>query len=141
MRPMFLRPTLLAIALGPASVHAGAPAPLFDPATVDWAPIGKETARLLADYVQIETVNPPGNELLGAMLLAGWLAQWGIESTVHEYAPGRANLWARVHGSTNAPPICLLSHIDVVPAEAERWSSPPFPGGSTTRGTSGAGVR
>lgn len=128
MRPMFLRPTLLAIALGPASVDAGPPAPLFDPATVDWAPIGEETARLLADYVQVETVNPPGNELLGATFLADWLAQWGIESTVHEYAPGRANLWARVHGSSDAPPICLLSHIDVVPAEAERWSAPPFSG-------------
>ena len=111
-----------------ASVGAAASPPLLDPHTVDWGPIGTETAQLLSRYLQVDTINPPGHELRGAHFLADWLAAQGIESTIDEYAPGRANLWARVEGSGDAPPICLLSHIDVVPSEDARWTHPPMAG-------------
>jgi len=116
------------VLLGALTTHAVAATPAFDPDTVDWAPIGKETAQLLSDYLQVDTINPPGHELRGATFLAEWLARWGIESTIQEYAPGRANLWARVEGTSDEPAICLLSHIDVVPSEDDRWTVPPMSG-------------
>ena len=121
-------PLLVALAASSGGVHAVETVPLLDPSTVSWRPIGEETAALLSAYLQVDTINPPGNELRGATFLAEWLEQWGIESTIDEYAPGRANLWARVQGTTDDPPICMLSHIDVVPAESERWSEAPLSG-------------
>lgn len=95
---------------------------------MDWASAGDEAARILSGYLRIPTVNPPGNETLGARYLADVLAGEGIESEVLEYAPGRGSLVARLPGSGELPPICLLSHIDVVPAEPEKWSRDPFSG-------------
>ena len=112
----------------PLAMSAALASDTVDPDAIDWAPIGQETAELLSRYLQVDTVNPPGNELEGARFLADWLAAQGIASVIQEYTPGRANIWARVEGSTDAAPICLLSHIDVVPAEADRWEVPPFSG-------------
>src|SRR4029453_10608412 len=40
----------------------------------------------------------------------------------------RANVLARLPGSGKARPLILLNHMDVVPADAERWTVPPFSG-------------
>jgi acetylornithine deacetylase/succinyl-diaminopimelate desuccinylase-like protein len=47
---------------------------------------------------------------------------------VFEYAPGRADLWARVvHTSATAKrPIVLLNHMDVVTSDPTHWKVPPF---------------
>ncbi len=83
---------------------------------------------LLSRYIAIDTRNPPGNEIAGARFLAEVLDREGIEAQVLESAPGRGNLYARVRGSGAKRPIILLSHIDVVPAEAQRWRHDPFSG-------------
>lgn len=90
---------------------------------VDWAKAGEETAQALAGYLQTDTFNPPGNETRGAEYLAALLAKDGIESELLEFAPGRSNLVARLKavGTPTDKPLCLLSHIDVVPAEADLW--------------------
>lgn len=88
---------------------------------LDWPALGLETAQVLAAYLQVDTVNPPGNETAGARFLAERLAAEGIASEIWEYAPGRGSLVARLPGSGAEPPLCLLSHIDVATAEAERW--------------------
>ncbi len=98
-----------------------ATAALASPREQDWAELGRQTARLLSDYLQVDTTNPPGNETAGAVFLAEWLAAEGIASELWEYAPGRGSLAARVKGTGAQPPLCLLSHIDVATAEAERW--------------------
>jgi acetylornithine deacetylase/succinyl-diaminopimelate desuccinylase-like protein len=95
----------------------------FDPDVAE-----EEAVRLLSAYLAVPTVNPPGNERLGADFLAAKLAEDGIEATIYDLGDGRANLVARLEGATDDPPLCLLSHIDVVTAEAERWSHPPFSG-------------
>ena len=95
---------------------------LADPlADLDWEAAGLETAELLSTYLQLDTVNPPGNESLGAELLGRVLEAEGIAYEVHEFAPGRGSLVARIEGNGEAPPLCLLSHIDVATAEPERW--------------------
>src|ERR1700756_679160 len=82
----------------------------------------------MQEYLRIDTTNPPGNELRAAVFLKRILDKEGIENYVFEYAPGRADLWARVpHTSAQAKrPIILLNHMDVVTSDAAHWRVPPF---------------
>jgi acetylornithine deacetylase/succinyl-diaminopimelate desuccinylase-like protein len=88
---------------------------------VDWDSAGEEATRVLAGYLQTDTRNPPGGETLGATYLARILEAEGIESEIFEFEPGRGSLVARLRGTGQDPPLCLLSHIDVVPWEADGW--------------------
>jgi acetylornithine deacetylase/succinyl-diaminopimelate desuccinylase-like protein len=92
-------------------------------AAVDWQQAGDETIAVLADFLRVDTRNPPGNETLGATFFARLLEKEGIGSTVHEFAPGRGSLIARLPatGEKQDKPLCLLSHLDVVPAEDAQW--------------------
>jgi acetylornithine deacetylase/succinyl-diaminopimelate desuccinylase-like protein len=96
--------------------------------TIDWQSIGDEAARLLRRYIQIDTTNPPGNERRAAEFLAGLLETRGIAHAVHESAPGRANIVARLPGEGDGGALVLLHHMDVVPADPDRWSCAPFRG-------------
>jgi acetylornithine deacetylase/succinyl-diaminopimelate desuccinylase-like protein len=91
-------------------------------------PYEQMSVDLLRNYLQIDTTNPPGNELKGALFLKGVLEREGIPVEIDEFAPGRANLLATLAGSGKRRPLLLASHIDVVPADASRWSAPPFSG-------------
>jgi len=75
--------------------------------------------------IRIDTSNPPGNEKEAVELLSGIFAKRGIEYSIHEPVPGRASIVARIPGNGEAP-ILLLSHLDVVPADASLWKHPPF---------------
>ena len=90
---------------------------------VDWQKAGDEAVTVLSAYLKVDTRNPPGNETLGTAFLAAILEREGIASTVHEFAPGRGSLIARLTatGPAEDKPLCLLSHIDVVPAEDKEW--------------------
>jgi acetylornithine deacetylase/succinyl-diaminopimelate desuccinylase-like protein len=90
--------------------------------------VSAELSCLLAQYVRIDTTNPPGNELRGAQFLRAVLARDGIESELIESAPGRANLVARLHGQGPGRAVMLVHHMDVVPASPDEWSVPPFSG-------------
>ena len=81
---------------------------------------------LLQRYVQIDTSNPPGRELVGARFLADLLEKHGLKAEIIESAPGRANVYARLEGKRRGEGLLLLNHIDVVPADAKGWSRPPF---------------
>ncbi len=92
---------------------------------IDWDAAGHETAELLAEYIKIDTINPPGNETAGAQFLADALAADGISAELVGADPDRQSLIARLPGSglpgSGAAPLCLLSHIDVATAEPGRW--------------------
>jgi acetylornithine deacetylase/succinyl-diaminopimelate desuccinylase-like protein len=80
------------------------------------------------EYLRIDTTNPPGNEARAADFFKKILDQEGIENQVFNYAPGRADLWARVPHNTSSGrrPIVLLNHMDVVTSDASHWRVPPF---------------
>ncbi len=94
---------------------------------VDWEARGKLAFEDLAEYLRADTVNPPGNEKNGADLLAKILADNGIESERIDHGNNRHSLIARLPRTTAAPDdpsqgaVCLVSHIDVVTSEPERW--------------------
>jgi len=84
--------------------------------------------RWMQEYLKVDTTNPPGNEARAAAFFKQILDREGIENQVFEYAPGRANLIARLKGSGKGRPIILLNHEDVVTSDASRWKAPPFSG-------------
>ncbi len=85
-----------------------------------------EAKRILRDLIRIDTTNPPGNEREAAAYLEKQLRGDGIESTILEPAPHRANLVARLKGDGSQRPLLLGCHLDVVEANAENWTHPPF---------------
>jgi acetylornithine deacetylase/succinyl-diaminopimelate desuccinylase-like protein len=91
------------------------------------AEFAQQAPQRLAEYLRIDTTNPPGNENEGVAYLAAILDAAGIPNRSTESAPGRGNLWARLEGG-NEPALVLLHHIDVVSADPRYWQVPPFSG-------------
>lgn len=83
---------------------------------------------LLKELVQTNTSNPPGNEASLMAKLETILDAENIPYVHQQTAPGRGNLLAWLPASPEAakPPLVLLSHMDVVDAQAEQWKYPPF---------------
>ena len=95
---------------------------------MDWDQLLKETVRHFQEYIRINTANPPGNEIEGARFFKKILATESIPCQIFEPSPGRGNLLATLKGNGKRKPLLLLNHMDVVPAEEERWSFNPFEG-------------
>jgi len=99
----------------------------------DFAREKDRVAELLAQAIQIETPNPPGDEKPLALFFSKILSNAGIETRVIDTPNGdskigRAAVWGVVRGSGERRPIVLLSHLDVVPADRDAWHSDPFAG-------------
>jgi acetylornithine deacetylase/succinyl-diaminopimelate desuccinylase-like protein len=92
-----------------------------------------EIVDLHQELVRLPTVNTgarpdTGNETLACELLRKKLEPEKIDFEVHESAPGRGNLIARM-GPGGDRRLLLMSHTDVVPVEDESlWEHPPFSG-------------
>ena len=109
--------------LSPEQAHAQRP--------IDWPSYAREAQTVLSNYLQVNTTNPPGNEMLGARFLKAILDREGIEAQLldtTEIGPNRANLYARLRGNGSKKAIALVHHIDVVPVTPASWSVDPFSG-------------
>ena len=95
---------------------------------IDWEKVKEEAVQILSDYIKIETTNPPGNEMAGARYLQGSLEREGLAATVLESQPERGNVICPLKGKDGLAPLILLHHIDVVPAEENKWKYPPYSG-------------
>jgi acetylornithine deacetylase/succinyl-diaminopimelate desuccinylase-like protein len=98
------------------------------PAEPDWAAVEKEAGELLSSSIQIDTTNPPGNELAVANFWKQHLAHEGLEAQVLESQLGRGVVYARLKGTGEKKALLLLHHLDVVPAVAADWEVEPFAG-------------
>lgn len=90
--------------------------------------LGTHAVELLSHLIRLDTVNPPGNEEPAQELLAGRLGAAGFECELLAAVPGRPNLVATLAGDAPGPTLCLLSHVDTVPASPEEWSFDPWSG-------------
>jgi acetylornithine deacetylase/succinyl-diaminopimelate desuccinylase-like protein len=84
--------------------------------------------KLEIEYLQVDTTNPPGNEMRAVEFYKKVLDAEGIESQTFNFDPehNRGNLWAIIRGSGAKRPIILLNHMDVVSSDPSRWKHPPF---------------
>jgi acetylornithine deacetylase/succinyl-diaminopimelate desuccinylase-like protein len=84
--------------------------------------------RWTREYLQIDTSNPPGNEARAAAFFKKICDHEGIENRIFDYAPGRANIWARLpHAAGDSKrPLILLNHMDVVTSDPAHWRVPPL---------------
>jgi acetylornithine deacetylase/succinyl-diaminopimelate desuccinylase-like protein len=87
-----------------------------------------EVVDLLRRLIRLDTTNPPGNETIAAELLRDYLEAAGVECELYARVPERANLVARIRGRSDGPSLALLSHTDVVLADASEWQRDPFGG-------------
>ncbi|TMB49277.1 MAG: M20/M25/M40 family metallo-hydrolase [Chloroflexi bacterium] len=112
-------------------------------ARTDWDRATDEVVEHLRALIRIPSVNPPdggaelaaghdprGGETAAARYCAEVLSAAGLEAEVLESEPGRASCFARLPATVRdpQPPLVLLSHLDVVPVEADAWSRDPFGG-------------
>lgn len=98
---------------------------------IDWDAALDESVELFKGLLALDTTNPPGNEQIAAEYLADALADDGLDPwTVDGGADGRTNLVVRLPATVDdpAPPLLLAGHTDVVPADADQWTHPPFGG-------------
>jgi acetylornithine deacetylase/succinyl-diaminopimelate desuccinylase-like protein len=105
---------------GAAAVEAGSSA-------------GSYAVELLRRLIRIDTTNPPGNERQAQELLASELGEAGFDCELLGVEPERPNLVARLRGEGEGPTLCLLGHVDTVPADADEWSRDPW-GGDLAKG-------
>jgi len=105
------------------------PAQSASPPSLDTAALSREALVWLAQLIQINTTNPPGNEQAAAKYIASVLEKEGITPELLEVAPGRSAVVARLRSSAISDPsraLLLVAHMDVVGAERARWSVDPF---------------
>jgi acetylornithine deacetylase/succinyl-diaminopimelate desuccinylase-like protein len=92
------------------------------------AALQEEVVDLLSRLIRADTSNPPGDATAAARVLDRYFRDNGIEPTLVGESPELPNCVARVPGDGGGPSLLLLGHLDVVPADAEEWTHPPFSG-------------
>lgn len=81
---------------------------------------------LLQSLIRIPSCEPPGGELAVAEAVHAAMLGAGIESTLDEFLPGRANVLGRVPGGPG-PALVFSAHLDTLPPGAG-WRFDPFCG-------------
>jgi acetylornithine deacetylase/succinyl-diaminopimelate desuccinylase-like protein len=84
---------------------------------MNWDQLLEEAIDLFRQYLRINTVNPPGNEIEGARFFQKIFERESIPCQIFEPSPGRGNLLATLKGNGAKKSVLLLNHMDVVPAE------------------------
>jgi acetylornithine deacetylase/succinyl-diaminopimelate desuccinylase-like protein len=123
--PTSSRRTARALALGVASAALLSVASARQ-ASIDWTNVQAETIRHYRGLVQIDTSNPPGNEIKAVEYLQKVLTAEGIPSKILALDPNRPNLVARLKGNGSKRPLLLLAHTDTVGVQREKWPVDPF---------------
>ena len=92
-----------------------------------------ETAVVARDLIRFDTTNHgegrSNGEREAAEYVEARLRAMGLDPVMHESAPRRANVVARIPGrNPDKPALVLHGHLDVVPADPRNWSVDPFAG-------------
>jgi len=96
-----------------------------------------EVVEICRDLIRLDTTNTgetatSAGERAAAEYVAGKLADVGLEPVVLESEPGRTSVVARFPAAPAPGPareaLLVHGHLDVVPADPDEWSRPPFAG-------------
>src|SRR2546423_8165528 len=94
----------------------------------------EEVVDFCRDLIRIDTTNTGdpatcAGERAAAEHVAALLDEVGLVPEIRESAPGRASVVARFEGADPTRGALLVhGHLDVVPADPDEWSVPPFSG-------------
>ena len=106
-----------------------------DEAVSDTYASDAEVVQICRDLIRIDTSNygtqPGPGERPAAEHVAALLDEVGIDSELYESEPGRTSLvasWEPEGVDRSLSPLLVHGHLDVVPANADDWSVPPFAG-------------
>lgn len=92
----------------------------------------QEVVDICRDLLRIDTTNyGPGKDGPGERAAADYvvaqLREVGLDPQLFESEPGRATVAVRIPGADRERgALCIHGHLDVVPANAEDWTHPPF---------------
>ncbi|GAA1491103.1 M20/M25/M40 family metallo-hydrolase [Brachybacterium sacelli] len=109
--------------------------PIADPTAEELVQLQDEAVEFTRELIRIDTTNFGGNdpatwgrgETEAAEFVVAKLREVGLRPEVHESAPGRPSVFARMPGrDSSRGGLILHGHLDVVPARAEDWSVDPF---------------
>jgi len=85
-----------------------------------------EALDLLTDVININTVNPPGNEGVLVDYIAKYLYETGVEIQIVPVAANRSNIIDAIKGRKSGDSLVLNGHLDTVPfGDSEQWQTPP----------------
>jgi len=87
----------------------------------------KELSDLLRSLIQIESVNPPGNENQIADFIKKFLLKNNINSELVPLEEGRSSVIVKIEGEEERD-ITFCGHIDTVRVKEEDWTKPVFEG-------------
>ena len=93
---------------------------------VDWGKQKAETLQHFRALVQIDTSNPPGNEIKAVEYLKKVIEGEGIPTQTFALDPNRPNLVARLKGRGGKRPLLIMAHTDVVRVQRDKWPVDPF---------------
>jgi acetylornithine deacetylase/succinyl-diaminopimelate desuccinylase-like protein len=88
----------------------------------------RRATELLRELIRFDTANPPGNEQAVQEFLRDRLEDAGYRCELLAAVEGRPNLIARLTADSDGPRLCLLGHVDTVPADPSEWSVDPWSG-------------
>lgn len=99
------------------------------------SPEAGDVIDLLRALLRFDTTNRAPGDAVGELDAARWVQQtltaagWHPQLLAPDGAPERASVVLRVPGEDpGLPGLLVHAHLDVVPAEPEQWSVPPFAG-------------
>ncbi|PZC40969.1 MAG: Acetylornithine deacetylase/Succinyl-diaminopimelate desuccinylase [Chloroflexi bacterium] len=96
---------------------------------MNWEIIKQEASKMLSEYIQVCTINPPGDEVKGCNWLASIAENENLDYSLMLTDDKRANFITQINKDLQKKSkIILLNHIDVVPASSEEWKDDPFSG-------------
>lgn len=75
----------------------------------------REINNLLQELIQINSQNPPGNEVEIVAYIKKYLEKLGIKSSIYEFSKNRPNLVCKIKAKESKKRLLITPHIDTVP--------------------------
>jgi acetylornithine deacetylase/succinyl-diaminopimelate desuccinylase-like protein len=117
-----------AFAVGFASSHLGAATVISPPAPSPPPAVREQARAILGELIGIDTTHARGTTE-AAQRIVQRLRDGGFsdrEVSLITPEPGKSNVVVSYPGASRGKPVVYLAHLDVVEANAEDWSVPPF---------------
>ncbi|MDR4509976.1 MAG: ArgE/DapE family deacylase [Candidatus Brocadiaceae bacterium] len=83
----------------------------------------KEIIDLACKLINVNTENPPGNEIIAVKIVEDFFQSLHIPYKIFEKIPGRSSIVGSI--GTGSPSLLVACHLDVVPA-GDGWERDPF---------------